>query len=406
MEMLQTKTSELTDIIGKVQAGQRLGFEDGVRLFESHDLLTIGQLADLVNTRHNGGRFVFFNQNRHINPTNVCAFHCNFCSFRRDEGEDGAYTWRPAEIVDHVRADATPNVTEFHIVGGLHTSEPFEYYEDVLRALKQAYPWIHLKAFTAVEIDFFAEMTGMSHEQVLRRLMAAGLDSMPGGGAEIFHPEIRRKICPEKADGDTWLAIHRTAHELGLRTNATMLYGHIEQPEHRVDHLLRLRDLQDDTGGFQTFIPLRFHADNNALGQRANWTTAHDTLKTLAVSRILLDNFPHIKAYWIMLTPPIAQLALHFGADDIDGTVVEEKIYHEAGATTDEQLDKLELIRLIVAAGKVPAERDTLYNVVTVYDRPLAEIEAEMIARRKQARLVAKQAAHSNGPGQRVTLQF
>lgn len=405
MDMVRTQTTELTDIIEKVQAGERLGFEDGVRLFESHDLLTLGQLADLVNTRRNGGRHVYFNQNRHINPTNVCAFHCNFCSFRRDEGEDGAYTWRPDEIVEHVRADATPNMTEFHIVGGLHTSEPFEYYEDVLRALKQAYPWIHLKAFTAVEIDFFAEMTGMSHAEVLRRLMAAGLDSMPGGGAEIFHPEIRRKICPEKADGDTWLAIHRTAHELGLRTNATMLYGHIEQAEHRVDHLLRLRDLQDDTGGFQTFIPLRFHADNNALGQRANWTTAHDTLKTLAVSRILLDNFPHIKAYWIMLTPPIAQLALHFGADDIDGTVVEEKIYHEAGATTDEQLDKLELIRLIVAAGKVPAERDTLYNVVTVYDRPLAEIEAEMIARRKQTRLAAKQAARGNGPTQQVALQ-
>ncbi len=405
MEMVRTQTTELTDIIAKVQAGERLGFADGVRLFESHDLLTIGQLADLVNTRHNGGRYVFFNQNRHINPTNVCAFHCNFCSFRRDEGEEGAYTWRPDEIVEHVRADATPNVTEFHIVGGLHTSEPFEYYEDVLRALKQAYPWIHLKAFTAVEIDFFADMTGMNHAEVLRRLMAAGLDSMPGGGAEIFHPEIRRKICPEKADGDTWLAIHRTAHELGLRTNATMLYGHIEQAEHRVDHLLRLRDLQDDTGGFQTFIPLRFHADNNALGQRANWTTAHDTLKTLAVSRILLDNFPHIKAYWIMLTPPIAQLALHFGADDIDGTVVEEKIYHEAGATTDEQLDKLELIRLIVAAGKVPAERDTLYNVVTVYDQPLAEIEAEMIARRKRARLAAKEAARSNGPVQPVALQ-
>ncbi len=398
MEMVRTRTTDLTDIIDKVEAGVRLDFADGVRLFESHDLLTIGQLADLVNTRCNGGRYVYFNQNRHINPTNVCAFHCNFCSFRRDEGEAGAYTWRPDEIVEHVRADATPNVTEFHIVGGLHTSEPFEYYEEVLRALKQAYPWIHLKAFTAVEIDFFAQMTGMSHEQVLRRLMAAGLDSMPGGGAEIFHPDIRRKICPEKADGDTWLAIHRTAHELGLRTNATILYGHIEQAEHRVDHLLRLRDLQDDTGGFQTLVPLRFHADNNALGQRANWTTAHDTLKTLAVSRILLDNFPHIKAYWIMLTPPIAQLALHFGADDIDGTVVEEKIYHEAGATTDERLDKLELIRLIVAAGRVPAERDTLYNVVTVYDRPLAEIEAEMITRRKQARVAAKQAARSNGP--------
>jgi len=240
---------------------------------------------------------------------------------------------------------------------------------------------------------------------VLEQLREAGLGSMPGGGAEIFHAEVRDRICEHKADGQNWLDIHREAHKLGLRTNATMLYGHIEKPWHRVDHLCRLRDLQDETGGFQTFIPLRFHADNNALGQRANWTTAHDTLKTLAVSRILLDNFPHIKAYWIMLTPPIAQLALHFGADDIDGTVVEEKIYHEAGATTEEQLDKLELMRLIVAAGRIPEERDTLYNVVKVYDQPIEQLEAELVARRKQARVAAKQARRTNGAqAQRIPL--
>ncbi|NOX60514.1 MAG: aminofutalosine synthase MqnE, partial [Chloroflexi bacterium] len=342
-----------------------------------HDLLTIGQLADLVNRRINGGEYVYFNQNRHINPTNVCAFHCNFCSFARtSDDQPGAYTWTPEEIVERIRPDVNPRITEFHIVGGLHPVLGFEYYEDVLAALKQAYPWIHLKAFTAVEIDFFAQLTGMDHETILRRLMDAGLGSMPGGGAEIFHPDIRRKICPEKADADTWLDVHRTAHRLGLRTNATMLYGHIEGYEHRVDHLLRLRDLQDETRGFQTFIPLRYHPENNNLGRRLDWTTAHDTLKTIAISRILLDNFPHIKAYWIMLTPPIAQLALHFGADDIDGTVVEEKIYHDAGATTEEFLDKFDLLRLIKAAGKT-VERDTLYNVIEIYDQPIERYAPE-----------------------------
>lgn len=367
-----TRTDDLRDLVAKVEAGERLDFDDGVRLFRSHDLLTIGQMADLVNRRLNGGQYVYFNQNRHINPTNVCAFHCNFCSFARPrEDSPGAYTWTPEEIVEHIRPDVHPRVTEFHIVGGLHPRLGFDYYENILRALKAAYPWVHLKAFTAVEIDFFAQLTGLDHETVLRRLMAAGLGSMPGGGAEIFHPDVRRRICPEKADADTWLSIHRTAHGLGLHTNATMLYGHIERYEHRVDHLLRLRALQDETGGFQTFIPLRYHPENNNLGRQLDWTTAHDTLKTLAVSRILLDNFPHIKAYWIMLTPPIAQLALHFGADDIDGTVVEEKIYHEAGATTEESLDKFDLLRLIKAVGKIPVERDTLYNIIEIYDKPI-----------------------------------
>ncbi len=387
--MLDTLTSlshtrELDDIVEKVVAGERLSFDDGMRLFQSFDLLTIGQLADLVNRRINGGEYVYFNQNRHINPTNVCAFHCNFCSFaRHSDDEPGAYTWTPEQILDRIRGDVHPRVTEFHIVGGLHPQLGFEYYEDVLRALKREYPHIHLKAFTAVEIDFFSQMTGLDHETILRRLMDAGLGSMPGGGAEIFHPDIRRRICPEKADAETWLEVHRTAHRLGLRTNATMLYGHIERYEHRVDHLLRLRELQDETGGFQTFIPLRYHPENNNLGRHLDWTSAHDTLKTMAVSRILLDNFPHIKAYWVMLTPPIAQLSLHFGADDIDGTVVEEKIYHDAGATTEEFLDKFDLLRLIKAAGKTPVERDTLYNVIEVYDQPL---EAYAPASRKTRR--------------------
>lgn len=370
--MLPTPPSDLADIIAKVEAGERLSYVDGLRLFRSNDLLTIGQLADRVNTRLNGGEYIYFNQNRHINPTNVCAFHCNFCSFAKfKEDTPGAYTWTPDEIVERIRADVHNRVTEFHIVGGLHPVLGFDYYVEILQALKAAYPWVHLKAFTGVEIDFFSDLMDLSHEEVLRRLIEAGLGSMPGGGAEIFHPDIRNKICPEKADADTWLAIHGVAHKLGLHTNATMLYGHIESYEHRVDHLVRLREQQDRSGGFNTFIPLRYHPENNNLGRRLDWTTAHDTLKTIAVSRLMLDNFPHVKAYWIMLTPPIAQLALHFGADDIDGTVVEEKIYHDAGATTEEQLDKFDLLRLIKAVGKTPVERDTLYNVVEIYDQPI-----------------------------------
>ncbi|MCP4167014.1 MAG: aminofutalosine synthase MqnE [Chloroflexi bacterium] len=373
-----TQSHELSDIIAKVLAGERLSYDDGLRLYQSHDLLTIGQLADLVNTRMNGGEYVYFNQNRHINPTNVCAFHCNFCSFARfTEDAPGAYTWTPDQIVERIRPDVHPRVTEFHIVGGLHPVLGFEYYEDVLRALKKAYPWVHLKAFTAVEIDFFAQLTGLDQETVLQRLIDAGLGSMPGGGAEIFHPEVRNKICPEKADAETWLAIHGIAHRLGLRTNATMLYGHIERYEHRVDHLMQLREQQDKSGGFNTFIPLRYHPENNNLGRRLDCTTAHDTLKTIAISRIILDNFAHIKAYWIMLTPPIAQLALQFGADDIDGTVVEEKIYHDAGATTAEQLDKFDLLRLIKAIGKTPVERDTLYNTVEIYGQPIKDYAPE-----------------------------
>ncbi len=367
-----TRSDDLADIIAKVEAGQRLSYDDGLRLFRSNDLLTVGQLADRVNTRLNGGKHVYFNQNRHINPTNVCAFHCNFCSFAKiKEDAPGAYTWTPQQIVERVRPDVHNRVSEFHIVGGLHPTHGFDYYVDILRALKKEYPRVHLKAFTTVEIDFLAQLTGKDHRAVLQELIAAGLGSMPGGGAEIFHPDIRNKICPEKADADTWLAVHGIAHDLGLRTNATMLYGHIESYEHRVDHLIRLREQQDRSGGFNAFIPLRYHPENNNLGRRLDWTTAHDTLKTIAVSRLLLDTFPHVKAYWIMLTPPIAQLALHFGADDIDGTVVEEKIYHDAGATTDEQLDKFDLLRLIKATGKTPVERDTLYNVVETYDQPI-----------------------------------
>ncbi len=374
---IPTRDDDLKDVAAKVERGERLGFEDGVRLFEARDLLAVGRMAQSVRRRLHG-TYAYFNQNRHINPTNVCAAHCNFCSFRRNGNEADAYTWTPEQMVERVRPVATPQITEFHIVGGLHPELGLSYYEDTLRALKQAYPWIHLKALTAVEIEYLCQMEGVDHETALRRLMAAGLASMPGGGAEIFHPRVRRKICPEKADADTWLAIHETAHRLGLKTNATMLYGHIETFEDRVDHFVRLREQQDRSGGFQVFIGLAFHPENNNLGRRTDreWTTGYDDIKTLAVARLMLDNFPHIKAYWIMLTPALAQVGLNFGADDIDGTVIEERIYHDAGAKTSQALTINELMRLIRAAGYTPVERDTLYNVVRVHGETEQELQS------------------------------
>ncbi|RMH01856.1 MAG: aminofutalosine synthase MqnE [Chloroflexi bacterium] len=366
---------DLKDIYEKVAEGERVTFEEGVRLFESNDLITLGEMASLVRKRKHGD-YVYFNKNRHINPTNVCAFHCNFCSFARtSDDRPGAYTYMPEEIVERIRPTVDEGITEFHIVGGLHPKLGFQYYLDVLRALKEAYPWVHLKAFTAVEIDFFCQLENKDAHTILTELINAGLDSMPGGGAEIFHPEVRRRICPEKADMERWLEIHSIAHSLGLRTNATMLYGHIEKYEHRVHHLVALREQQDKdlaagySGSFQTFIPLSFHPMENGLGRRLKrrWTSGVDDMKTIAVSRIMLDNFPHIKAYWVMLTPAMAQIALEFGANDIDGTIVEEHIYHDAGAQTKEHMRRSELMRLIRAAGRTPVERDTVYNVVKVH---------------------------------------
>ena len=326
------RDDDLRDIAAKVDRGERLSFEDGVRLFEARDLLAVGKLAHQVRTRLHG-RHTYFNQNRHINPTNVCAAHCNFCSFRRNGDEPDAYTWTPEQMVARVRPVATRDITEFHLVGGLHPELGLTYYEETLRALKAAYPWIHLKALTAVEIEYLCRMEGVDHATALRRLIAAGLGSMPGGGAEIFHPRVRRKICPEKADADTWLAIHATAHRLGLKTNTTMLYGHIESFEDRVDHLVRLREQQDRTGGFQVFIGLAFHPENNNLGKRVDreWTTGYDDLKTLAVARLMLDNFAHIKAFWPIQTIKLAQTALAWGVDDFDGTVVWYDITKQEG---------------------------------------------------------------------------
>src|SRR5579863_5657505 len=352
----------LEPISAKVLSGERLSFEDGVALYRSPDLLAIGWLANYVREKRHANT-CYFNVNRHINPTNVCVAHCKLCAFGRSPDAPGAYTFALEEIWQRAEQGVREGATEFHLVGGLHPDLPFDYFLDMMRGLKQRCPTVHLKAFTMVEVGYFARISKLSIRDTLLALKGAGVDSLPGGGAEIFHPRVRKVICDHKVSGQQWLNIARAAHQIGLRSNATMLYGHIETDEERVEHLMQLRATQDKTGGFVAFIPLEFHPDNTALSHVPK-PTGIDDLKTIAVSRLMLDNFDHIKAYWIMLTPRIAQIALGFGANDLDGTVVEEKIYHDAGATTPEHLTRAELERLIRAAGRVPVERDTLYNRV------------------------------------------
>jgi aminodeoxyfutalosine synthase len=354
--------SFLDEVRVRIDAGERLGFDDGVRLFAERDLPQLAALANRVRERRHGDR-TYFNVNMHLNATNVCVADCMFCSFARlQEGMPGAYTMSLDEALARV-ASRPDDLTEIHIVNGLHPGLPFHYYTDLLRAIRALRPQLHIKAFTAVEIHYFAERYAMTVEDVLAQLRDAGLGSLPGGGAEIFAPRVRHKICRDKVDADGWLRIHGLAHRMGLRSNCTMLYGHIETPEERVDHLLRLRAQQDETGGFQTFIPLAFHNENNAL-ENLPGPTGVDDLRTFAVSRLLLDNIPHLKAYWAMLGVKTAQTALWFGADDLDGTVEEEKIYKMAGSRTPDRLTRGELVHLIRDAGRVPVERDTLYNVV------------------------------------------
>jgi aminodeoxyfutalosine synthase len=359
---LQITDARLESIAPKVLAGERLSAEEGLALFGSHDMLALGWLANHVREKRHGN-VCYYNVNRHINPTNVCVAHCKLCAFGRSPEAPGAYTFALEEIFQRAAQGVAEGATEFHIVGGLHPDLPFEYYLDLIRGLKKRFPHVHLKAFTAVEVHYYSRLAKITLREVLVKMKEAGVDSLPGGGAEIFHPRVRRIICDHKVSGQMWLQIARTAHELGMRSNATMLYGHVETHEERVDHLLRLRETQDKTHGFQTFIPLAFHPANTPLAHLPG-PTGLDDLKTIAVARLLLDNFDHIKAYWIMLTPRIAQVALRFGADDLDGTVVEEKIYHDAGATTPEFMSRGDLERLIRAAGRVPVERDTLYNRV------------------------------------------
>lgn len=355
----------LMDIEEKLRAGVPLDYDDGVTLFQHPDILELGRLANQVREKLHGQR-AYFNRNLHINATNVCVASCRFCSFARlRPGDPGAYTMSLEQAWQRLRDCMTTGkpVTEIHIVNGLHDGLPFSYYTELLAGLKRIHPAVHLKAFTAVEIHFFHQHYGMTVADVLGRLRAAGLDSLPGGGAEIFAERVRRKICPDKCNADEWLEVHRVAHGMGLRSNCTMLYGHIETVEEKVLHLLRLRNLQAETGGFQTFIPLAFHPDGNALGKLPA-PTGIDDLRTFAVSRLLLHNIPHVKAYWVMLGLKTAQTALWFGADDIDGTVQEERIYHMAGAGTPQGLTLSELVHLIEQAGRVPVERDTLYRVV------------------------------------------
>jgi aminodeoxyfutalosine synthase len=353
----------LGEIAVKLDAGVRLSFDDGVRLFACPDTLALGWLANRDREKRHGAR-TYYNFNIRLEATNVCVANCLFCSFARlRPGDPGSYTMSLEQAWDKLRQRSGQALTEIHVVNGLHPDLPFDYYTELLRGFKRIRPEIHLKCFTAVEIAFFADLYAKTDEQVLRELQEAGLDSLPGGGAEIFAERVRKKICDEKCGTDRYLAIHRLAHGLGMRSNVTMLYGHIETAEERVDHMLRTRALQDETGGLQAFIPLAFHPDNNQM-RKLPAPSAIDTLRVLAVSRLMLDNVPHIKAFWIATGVETAQLALWFGADDLDGTVQEERIYHMAGSPTPEAMTTREIRRLIRAAGREPIERDTLYNVI------------------------------------------
>jgi aminodeoxyfutalosine synthase len=355
------RDTALEPVREKVLRGQRLSFEDGVALYRSHDLLAIGHLANHVREQRHGD-VAYFVWNTHLNHTNVCAATCDFCAFAAKSGEPRAYTMGLDDIFATVAA-LPKTVREVHIVGGLHPDLPWPYFTDMMRGIKTARPDIHIKAFTAVEVFFFHKLYRMSVERVLAELKEAGLDSMPGGGAEIFAKATRDKIIRGKADAAQWLDVMRQAHGLGIPTNATMLYGHIESVEDRVDHLVRLRELQDETGGFVTYIPLAFQPWE-APGMNCPETTGFEDLKAIAVGRLMLDNFPHIKSYWIMIGPRLAQVGLSFGADDIDGTVTEEKIAHDAGAPTAQSMTVHELVRLVREAGRRPVERDTVFNVV------------------------------------------
>jgi aminodeoxyfutalosine synthase len=347
----------------KVEAGDRLSAAEGEFLFSPDaDLHAVGELANSVRRRKNGNR-AYYNLNLHINPTNICIFRCALCAYSREEDDPRSYTMSNADIVAKAQEASDAGCTELHVVSGVHPRKPFDWYLGIIRDLHAAFPQLHLKAWTAVEIDNFARTSGQSVRSILEALMAAGLGSMPGGGAEIFDPQVRTEICPRKADARTWLGVHQTAHELGLRTNASMLYGHLESVEHRIDHLVKLRQLQDITGGFQAFIPLAFHPENTPLA-RLQRVSALEDLRVVAVSRLMLDNFDHIKAYWISLGVGTAQTALAYGADDLDGTVCHERIHHDAGSSSPESLTVDQLRAMIVEAGCEPIERDSLYRRV------------------------------------------
>ena len=358
--------SKLGNIAEKVAQGERLSKDDAITLMNSNDVLTLGQLANTVKEKKTGN-YAYFNVNRHINLTNICVSRCKFCAFSRDKSDPDAYAMTLDEVLAIARSARDLGITEFHIVSGLHPDLPFDYYIEVISGLKGIMPDVHIQAFTAVEIDYFSKIAKVPMKEVLSRLKDAGLGSLPGGGAEILNHRVREAVCSKKATSEEWLDVMRTAHTLGLKSNATMLYGHVETVEERIDHLLALRALQDETNGFQSFIPLPFHPQNTQLPDFKK-PTAFENLKMLSISRLVLDNFPHVKAFWIMLGLKVAQLSLLFGVDDLDGTVVEEKITHAAGAETEQSISRDALLTFIESAGRVPVERDTLYNTIKIYD--------------------------------------
>jgi aminodeoxyfutalosine synthase len=366
----------ITRIAEKIAAGERLDAADALALYDSHDLIAIGRLADRVNRAKNGVT-VTFAANQHINPTNVCVLRttCTFCGYARLPKEAGAYRYTIDQVLAEAASAADGLTKEFHIVGGLDMKAGLAYYREMFSALKSNFPHVHIKALTAVEIAHLARIEKMSWRDVLIALRDAGLDTMPGGGAETFSAAVREKIAGKKLAGADYIGVHRTAHELGIRTNCTMLYGHVETHRDRVEHLVMLRDLQDETGGFLAYIPLAYHPNDNVLGKQlgreGTATTGVDDLKMLAVGRLFLDNFRHIKSHWIMVSQPLSQLSLHFGVNDLEGTVVREKIYHAVGAQTPQGMTLEALLKLIRGAGKTPAERDSFYNVLRVFDGPV-----------------------------------
>ena len=357
----------LPEIADKVASGERLTRDEGIALYHSNELITLGSLASQVRERKNGKK-AFFIVNRHINHTNICVNRCKLCAFGRDAEDSAAYVMSLDDIEAKATESADQNISEIHIVGGLNSDLKLDFYVEMMQRVRRVLPGVVIQSLTAVEIEFLAQTHNMTYKEVLETLHNIGLDSLPGGGAEIFAPRVREIICSKKIDGKKWLAVHQAAHEIGMRTNATMLYGHVETIEERVDHLIQLRELQDQTGGFLTFIPLAFHPKNTeleAMGlSTTTGTTGYDDLKTLAIARLMLDNFDHIKAYWVTVGPKLAQVSLAFGADDLDGTVVEEKIAHDAGAQTEQAMSKSKLVKMIKNAGYIPIQRDTLYNVV------------------------------------------
>jgi aminodeoxyfutalosine synthase len=370
--------SALAPLADKVEAGERLSFDDGVALFKSNDITGVGHLADSVNRAKHGDR-VMFAANQHINPTNVCILRktCVFCSYARLPKEEGAYRYTMEQVWEEAATANSTLTREFHIVGGLDMKAGLAYYAEMFRGLKERHPHVHIKALTAVEIAHIARIEKMSIEAVLGALREAGLDTLPGGGAEVFSKGVRATIADRKLSAEEWIGVHRTAHGMGIRSNCTMLYGHVESVEDRVEHLAMLRALQDETGGFLAYIPLAYHPDHNELGETlgrtGTATTGFDDLRNIAVGRLFLDNIAHIKTHWIMVTPALSQIALTFGANDLEGTVVREKVYHEAGAHTAQAMSLDELLKLIRGAGRVPVERDSLYHAIRNFDPAAAE---------------------------------